>query len=204
MDIVKKKYIQVARYKNNKIKTNDFPTAIKIIGEYYNSALVLVESNTFGREITNRLVYDLEYENVFFSIDNKDFGIKMNRQIKKIGCSYLKSFLESQGMEICDADTIQEISQFVKKGDTYKADSGATDDLVMPLVHFAYFVSKKEFLENWFEVNNVDTLSKLSSDIEDELIPSMGFMSDGIETVDLDEVANEIPSLEDGLVWQDF
>jgi len=203
MDIYNRRYTQVARYKNNKVKTNDFPTAIKKIAIHYNEGLVLVESNTFGREITNRLVYDLEYENVYFSIENKDFGIKMNKQIKKIGCSYLKGYLENDNIDICDVDTIQELSQFVKKGETYKADEGATDDLVMPLVHFAFFVSKKELLENWFEVDNVNTLSKTSADIEDELIPSFGYMADGIEVIDLDEVANEISSLEDGLIWRD-
>jgi len=201
MDIHKKKYLQVARYKNNQIKTNDFPTAIYQIGEYYNQALVLVESNTFGREITNRLAFDLEYENIYFSHENKDYGIKLNKSIKKIGCSYLKTFIEGENIEIVDVETVSEISQFVKKGETYKADDNAFDDLVVPLVHFSYFISKKELLENWFDVDEVKTVSKLSSQIEDELIPTLGFISNGSETIDFNEVVEKVTDETSGLKW---
>lgn len=191
LNLFKKKYKQVARYKNNYIKTNDFPTVIKQIAEFYNMALVLVEANTLGGEVLHRLVYDLEYENVFFDQEtnkNNEYGIKVNKANKKIGCSYLKSHIENSNTDICDYMTLQELSQFVKKGDTYKADEKANDDLVMPLVLFSFFITKKQYVENWFDIENMNTKSKMSVDIENELLPPLGYINNGHETINLEEV----------------
>ena len=178
------KWKQVATFRDNLIKTNEFDGLIDQIAKYYNNALVIVESNSYGREILNRLVYEQEYENVFFEQDNKDFGLRMSRQTKDIGNSYLKSNIEDGVFELQDYETISELSKYVRKANTYKADDGHHDDLVTPLVLFSYFISNKENIINWigdFET----TKSRMNQMIESDLLP-VGFICNGNAEDDLD------------------
>jgi hypothetical protein len=178
------KWKQVATFRDNLIKTNEFDGLIDQIAKYYNDALVIVESNSYGREILNRIVYEQEYENVFFEQDNKDFGLRMSRQTKDIGNSYLKSNIEDGVFELQDYETISELSKYVRKANTYKADDGHHDDLVTPLVLFSYFISNKENIINWigdFET----TKSRMNQMIESDLLP-VGFICNGNAEDDLD------------------
>lgn len=186
------KFEQVAVYRDNKVKTNEFNIVINQMGVYYNNALVIAESNSYGREILNRLAYEDEYENLFFDADNKkDFGLFMSKQTKKIGNSFMKSNIESDKFILHDFETISELSKYIKKADTYKADSGQHDDLVTPLVLLSYFLSKRELVENWIDEDFSKMKSKLTEQIESELLP-MGFMCDGSSDIDLNNVGNNI------------
>jgi hypothetical protein len=188
--ILNRKYKQVATYRNNEIKTNEFDLIIDQIARYYNNALSIVESNSYGREILNRLVFDDEYENVFFEADSNDYGLKMTKQSKAIGNSYLKTNVETGIFELVDFETISELSKYIKKNKTYQADSGQHDDLVTPLVLFSYFLSKRRNIEDWLNVET-DIQSKVRERIQEELLP-IGFIADGSENVDLQQVVNNI------------
>jgi len=179
---------QVATFKDNMIKTNELDTVIDQIGKYYNDALVIVEANTYGREVLNNLVYVAEYSNVFFASEEKDYGLKMTVSSKRIGNAYLKSNIEDLKFKIVDFETISELSKYVLKGNVYRADAGQHDDLVTPLVLFSYFLSKKELVENWLLVDS-DMLikTKMQQQIESELLP-VGFISNGHEEINLQTV----------------
>lgn len=181
---------QVAVYKNNSIKTNEFDLVVNNLGLFYNNALVIVESNTYGREILNRLVYDQDYPNVFYPKDRDDYGIRMTSSSKKIGNSYLKSNIEDEHFEIIDLDTITELSKYVKKGDSYAADSGQHDDLVTPLVILSYFMSNKDNIESWLEVS-YDCAGDFRNRIEDELLP-FGFINTDSGIVNIKYIAENI------------
>lgn len=178
---------QVAIYRNNTIKTNEFDLVIDMIGKFYNDSLAIVEANTFGREILNRLVYDDEYPNVYYSPDNDDYGIKMTKQTKAIGNSYLKFNIEDSHFIIHDMETITELSKYIKKGDSYQADSGQHDDLVTPLVHLSFFLSNQRNIEDWLSTDY--SISTAYRDrIEEELLP-IGFISDGSESISMQDIA---------------
>lgn len=186
IDVTESPYKQVATYEDNTIKTNVFHHVISRIGSYYNDALVVVESNSMGGEVNDLLNFDSEYENIFYL--NKDFGLKTTKLTKRKGCAQLKHLIERGLLEVVDVNTIIQLSKFIKKrNNTYSADDGEHDDLVMPLVSFAFFMSQNQFVENWLDVE--DVTSKLQKEkikaIEDELLP-VGFIDDGIVLVDFE------------------
>lgn len=178
-----KDFLQVAVYRDNNIKTNEFDMIIHRLGLFYNDALLIVESNSYGREILNRLVYENENENVFFESDMSDFGIRMTKQSKAIGNSYLKSNIESFKFVLQDFETISELSKYIKRKNTYMADEGYHDDLITPLVILSYFLSKKQNVENWISFELVNK-SKMQEKIENEFL-HLGFICDGQREIDL-------------------
>jgi hypothetical protein len=193
--IRKDDFLQVAVYRDNEIKTNEFDMIIHRLGLYYNNALLIVEANSYGREILNRLVYDDENENVFFESEETDFGIKMNKQTKAIGNSYLKTNIETFKLVIQDFETISELSKYIKKKNTYMADDGYHDDLVTPLVIFSYFLSKKQNVENWIS-NLIVNKSKMQLKIESEFLP-LGFICDGNQEINLNVSSDEDDEFDD-------
>ena len=184
IDVTDEIYKQVAVYEDDEVKTNIFPTVIEKIGKYYNDAIVIVENNSIGDGVLNDLHYDLEYENLFF--DDK-FGIRMTKLSKSIGNSYLKTFIEDNLLQIVDENTVDQFNTYIKRGNTYKAEENKHDDLITPLVLFAYFMNNKKWIDDWLDLsaNNNDLFEKRKNKIEEELLP-MGFFNDGEEEINLD------------------
>ena len=181
---------QVACYRDNNVKTNEFDLVVKLIAENYNNALVIIESNSYGREILNRVVYDDDYENVYYSYEDDNYGIRMTKSSKKIGNSFLKSNIETGKFIINDFQTIKELSTYVKTGDSYAADKGQTDDMVTPLVILSYFLSNKKNIEDWINTDFNNDSENLKR-IENELIP-FGYLNNGATTLNLSEVAETV------------
>jgi hypothetical protein len=80
-----------------------------------------------------------------------------------------------------DADIISEISTFIETKNSYEADDGYHDDLVMCLVLFSWLTSNAYFKD----LNNIN-LRQLMYDekikaIEEQLTP-FGFYNDGNDT----------------------
>ena len=67
--------------------------------------------------------------------------------MKKIGCSNLKALIEDDKLLIPDYDIISELMAFVSSGDSFSAEEGANDDLVITLVLFAWLVDQQYFKE---------------------------------------------------------
>lgn len=172
IQIVKKieeKFKQVGRYKDNTSKPREFALIKKMIGEYYNEGLVIGESN-LGKESLNELHEELEYENIFFDLEEiNKIGLRMTTKTKKLGCSYLKKFIENNKFEIVDFDTINELSTFISKKNSYEADTGCHDDLVIPFILFAYLLNQELFIDWW-----IDEYTMRSSDTiveKEDLLP---------------------------------
>jgi hypothetical protein len=105
----------------------------------------------------------------------------MTKKIKRMGCSNMKDLLEQSGLEICDPDTILELSTFVPRGNSYEADKGFHDDMVMNLVMFSWFVSTEAF----GDVDDISLREMLYKDrqaMEDDLL-DFGFHNDGRPSV---------------------
>jgi len=202
LNVDSKPYEQVAVYKDNDISIRDFPIIVDKICKTYNNALIIGENNTIGAAVLDDLFYDLEYENLFFSIvkrrknntidevNDERFGIRMTPASKKIGCSNLKTNIEDDHFKLNDYNTIQELTWFIKQGDTYKAEEGRHDDLITPLVIFSYFLRRREWVEMWLDQSK-DTLSgDAIKQIEEDLLP-IGFVcDDGENIVNLGETSD--------------
>ena len=136
IDVSDRIFKQVAVYQNNTISPLLYPNIIYKYAKVYNDAMVVVESNDAGQVVCNGLYHDLEYENMFVEsvIKADSLGIRMNRKVKRIGCSSFKDLIETNKLEIYDRETISEISTFTARGNSWEATDGNHADLVMNLV----------------------------------------------------------------------
>lgn len=192
IDVTQTPYRQVAKYRNNKLPLLFFPTVIYSICRRYNEAYVLIETNNVGQQVVDILHYDLEYENVY-KIDHhhikgqtisggfkraSNFGIKTTKTVKKIGCANLKTLVESDKLLIQDFDTIAELNTFIRIRDSYAAEEGNNDDIVMGLVLFAWLTAQNYFKDS----TNIDIRKVLLEEQnmlgEEELTP-VGIIDDG-------------------------
>lgn len=155
-------YEVVAIYRNNTVNTILYPHIIHDILKEYNNAYVLIEVNSVGKEISDILMYEIEYENILttqtrgrngtilggsFGKDLK-YGLDMNKRSKAIGCSNLRTLIESNKLVINDKDFVKELTNFIRyPNGTFKADEGETDDVVMTGVMFAWLTTEEYFKE---------------------------------------------------------
>ena len=75
------------------------------------------------------------------------YGVKMSPLVKRMGCSNLKELIEQDKLLVQDFATISELTSFVAEGNSWAAEEGKTDDLVMSLVIFAWLTTQKYFRE---------------------------------------------------------
>lgn len=155
-------YKVVATYRNNTISPFNFPTIIKKVCETYNSAYALIETNDIGGQVSSILYNDLSYENVLmtrmmgrkgqmlsqgFASGRSEMGLRTTTQTKKLGCAILKRLIEEDKILLNDERIIAELSTFVSKANTYKAEEGHNDDLVMTLVFFAWLTRQEYYAD---------------------------------------------------------
>ncbi len=153
IDVSIRPFKVVCTYRDNTISTEILPDKIKWIGKHYNDSYVIVETNDMGEAVVNTLYDDLEYENVFRTSaetidgwEKKDhLGLRTTVKTKRKGCEALKNLVETGQLEVSDVNIISELSTFVAKRNTYAAESGSHDDLVMPLVLFGWVSTQKYF-----------------------------------------------------------
>lgn len=193
LDVSQMPYRVVAKYRNNDIKPLLFPHTIEQVAKGYNHAHVLVETNDLGQQIAESLQFELEYDNLLmttnrgragqilgagFSGRGAGFGVKMTKQIKKIGCANIKTLIESDKILINDFNIVEEMSTFVKRGQSWMAEEGNTDDLMMCLVIFGW-LSNQPFFKEMTDTNARQMLyDEQQALIEQDMAP-FGFVDDG-------------------------
>jgi len=184
IDISERPFKQVAVYRCNTISPLLFPTIIYKYAKVYNQAYVVIESNDQGTVVCNGLYLDLEYENMHVeSVSKNRMGIEITRKTKRLGCSGIKDLLEAGKLEVCDENTILEISTFVSKGTSYEASDGNHDDLMMNLVMFGYFATGNYFAE-LTDINVKQMLfQQRMEEIENDMVP-FGWHDDASDVID--------------------
>jgi hypothetical protein len=191
IDITQMPYKIVGKYRNNEISPLLYPSVIYRIGTEYNQAYVLIEINS-SEQVADILYGEYEYENIIsvnrtpqgqvvnggFGGGKTQLGVITDKKVKRIGCSNFKSMVEEKKLLICDSDTIAEISTFIEKKNSYSADEGYHDDLVMPLVLFSWLTTNSYFKD----LTNINIRKELYDArikmIEDEVTP-FGFINNG-------------------------
>ena len=184
-------YRQVGKYRDNKISPLLYPSVIYKVAKEFNEAYVLIEINT-SEQVADILYGEYEYDNIVFvnrttngqvvsggfGGGKTQLGVITDKKVKRIGCSNFKSMVEEKKLLIRDADTISEISTFIQRKNSYAADEGYHDDLVMPLVLFSWLTSNPYFKE----LTNVNLRKELYENrikmIEEEVTP-FGFINTG-------------------------
>jgi len=207
IDITEVPYKLVGKYRDNKIAPMLYPTIIHKVARDFNDAYVLIETNS-SEQVAHILHNELEYGNlVFVNRSTKtgqvvsggfgggktQLGVNTDKRVKRIGCFTFKSLLEEKKLLVFDADVISEISTFIQVRDSYQADDGYHDDLVMPLVLFSWLTTNPYFRE-MSDVNIREAMyQERIKQIEEEVVP-FGFIMNGGE----DELI-----VEDGDIWKE-
>jgi hypothetical protein len=188
-------YRLVAKYRDNQIKPMLFPSVIKDLAVAYNKAYILVEVNDIGEQVGQILHMDLEYDNVLmctmrgragqlvgqgFSGKKSQMGVKMSKNVKKIGCMNLKTLIEGDKLIIKDYDTISELTTFIQKSNSFEAEDGCNDDLAMCLVIFAWLIAQPYFKEMTDNDVRKRLYEEQKNQIEQDMAP-FGFISDGLD-----------------------
>jgi hypothetical protein len=193
-DISNIPYRQVATYHSSSISPVLFPTVIYNTAKLYNDAYVLVEINNTP-QIADSLHNDHEYENLWkvFTGNKKpqqlsagfargiQLGLKMSPQVKRIGCSNLKMLIEGDKLLINDFDTISELTTFVAEKNSFQAEVGANDDLVMSLVIFSWLTTQTYFKEIVSHDIRKQIQLETMNQVDDEGLPEM-MVEDGLQT----------------------
>lgn len=209
IDISVMPYQVVCTFKDNAIQTLVFPEVIFRLGNTYNEAFVLIEVNDLGQQVADILFYDLEYENVYMSRGSDTIkegggggatpGYRTTKKTKAIGCNMLKDLIENDKLMVNDSQIIDELTVFVRVGNTYKAEEGKHDDLAMCLVMFGYLVSLPVF-QNLFDFNlREQFVADQIREVEEQMLP-LGFFDNGLPECTVQK-PNANGWVENGEVW---
>lgn len=185
IDVTTIPYKQVCVYRNNRITPADYASVIKHVATMYNMAYVVVEINDLGGQVTYILRTEYDYENLMATEsagragkklsagfgNSVEDGIRTTISTKRLGCQVLKLLLEQHKLLLSDNNTVKELQTFSKSGESYEAESGFHDDLVMGLVIFSYITQDAYFKD----ITNGDVVSQLrdmeEDQVTDDLIP---------------------------------
>ena len=208
-DVTQMPYRIVAKYRSNEVKPILFPHLISKACHGYNKCEILCETNDIGQQIGESLNYELEYPNLLmttqrgragqilgagYSGRGSGFGVRMTKQIKKIGCSNIKTLIEGDKVVINDFNIIEEMSTYARRGNSWQAEEGCNDDLMTCLVLFGWLSNQPYFKE----MTNTNAIQQLYEEqeklIEQDMAP-FGFVDDGIPEWEKPEVD------EYGTVW---
>lgn len=161
-DVTKLPYEEVYIHQANTISPIVYAGYIDRIGKEYNYSDVLIELNDIGESIADDLFHNYEYENVLFTHRAKNnkqtlgykgdgslAGMKTTVITKSLGCSSIVTLIGKNKLIIKDPVTIDEFGNFIAKGNSYEAASGAHDDTVMTCIIFAWATTQNYFIENY-------------------------------------------------------
>ena len=193
IDITEMPFKVVGKFRDNKVSPLLYPDFIARVAKDFNNAYVLIENNDIGQQVVDILHQELEYENIFSTVQEKNkqyvspgfgkqttLGVRTSKAVKRQGCLALKSLIEETKFLVWDADCISELSTFVEKSGSFSADEGYHDDLAMCMVLFAW-LSTQQFFK---DLTNVSVREGLYNSqmryIEKDLTP-FGFLDNGLE-----------------------
>jgi hypothetical protein len=195
IDITHAPWRLVAKYRDKDVRPMLFPNIIYNVANNYNKAYVLTEVNDIGEAVSASLFYDLEYENVLmcamrgragqivgqgFSGTKVQMGVKMSKTVKAQGCSNLKTLIEDDKLLVKDYNIVSELTTFIQVKQSFEADEGYNDDLVMCLVIFAWLVQQDYFKEMTDQDIRRRIYEEQKNAIEQDMAP-FGFIDDGLE-----------------------
>ena len=197
-DITTIPYTIVTKYKNNELKPMLLADVIKSTATAYNNAYILIEIASVGEQVAKNIHYDLEYGNLLMSSvngragqvigqglygRNSQYGLKISKQVKRVGCSNLKTIIEDDKVLIRDFEIISELTTFIAKNNSYEAEIGCNDDLVSCLVIFAWLIVQDYFKD----LTNNDIRKKISEEQKEQLdleLAPLGYFSNGMNEED--------------------
>jgi hypothetical protein len=209
-DVTDLPYKVVATFRDNEIKPILFPEMIAKVCTQYNKAHILVEVNDIGAQISDGLHYELEYDNILmttqkgragqilgamFSQRGSQLGVRMTKQIKKMGTANIKAIIESDKIIINDFNIIGEMSTFTRKNQSWQAEEGCNDDYMTCLTILGWVANQRYFKEMTDRNIRAEMYKEQEKLIEQDMAP-FGFVDNGVDTPEEQPFSDEY-----GQVW---
>jgi hypothetical protein len=137
----------------------------------------------------------------FGSVKKVQMGVKTSVLTKKVGCQVLKNMIEEDKLIVEDVDVISEFTTFISKKQSFEAEDGHNDDLVMCLVLFAW-ATRQQYFKNLTDMDvRLAMYQKDIDEIEEQMLP-FGYYTDGIyDEDDIKEDKNWSKSGDDWLIF---
>lgn len=147
---------QVALYKSSMVSQASLAYILVKIAKDYNNCIIVIENN-FGSVLGEVLQNEIGYDNLYTDdskqakLLNKTCGINLTKKNKRVGVMHLTDVLNNQLLKLCCEEAIEELSNFVRRKDSWGSSSAELhDDVVMSLVLFCVF-SKTEYFKEYAE-----------------------------------------------------
>tara|TARA_B100000900_G_scaffold415394_1_gene445136 strand:+ start:3133 stop:4764 length:1632 start_codon:yes stop_codon:yes gene_type:complete len=192
-DVTELPYRVVATFRDNEIKPILFPEMIAKVCTQYNKAHILVEVNDIGAQISDGLHFEIEYDNILmttqkgragqilgamFSQRGSQLGVRMTKQIKKMGTANIKAIIESDKLVINDFNIVGEMSTYTRKNQSWQAEEGCNDDYMTCLVILGWVANQRYFKEMTDRNIRAEMYKEQEKLIEQDMAP-FGFVDDG-------------------------
>lgn len=173
----KKKFRQVAMYRRNTIRAEDFAVVVNDICRWYNDAQYIIENNGVGQSVAEELFYEIGNDCMISTDKRGALGTKATKETKLDACRLLKKMLEKGHLTVVDSDTIDELSRFEEVApDVFRGAPGKHDDLVSALYWACYCLQQPEVDLDGFTSGT--SRRSMGAAMNDEMPPPM-YMTDG-------------------------
>jgi hypothetical protein len=171
--VVPVKMEQVAIFRDNNIDVYKFAEVVDRLSYYYQNAYIMVENNSEGSAIINRLWWDLENENLVNSGSKAiNLGIRASRTTKPKAVLLMKKIIEDGSLRIPDKETVEELSTYIEENDKFFG-KDKPDDTVSAL-YWALYILEMNILDEKYEFQEKEeandiwgVLSDIVKDTED-------------------------------------
>ena len=131
---------QVAEFYSNTCPPHNFSQVVAMIGRMYNNALIIVESQSAGLTVLEKLQHEFFYENLFECSQGGNsktlsVGIKTSRSTRPKFLETMQTRLINESIAIRSRRFIKELKGFIWNAQTKRAEAtkGFHDDAIMAL-----------------------------------------------------------------------
>ena len=193
---------QVAEFYSNTIHVEDFAMVLSTVGNYYNTALMVVDNFGCGAALLNRIESDINYEYLYhqYSKTHQKPGFNISSKTRPLILENLQNHAMNGTVKIRSRRLVNELNTFVVAGNKRRAEAqnGSHDDLVMALA-LALFINDQfnksnVYLDDKTHLSNPKVNKKLNQIKKEIEELSFGIILDKNE--DLEELADLIPGVQ--------
>ena len=143
----KDEIVEVAAFSDSTTNCEEYCAILMYLAKMFGNPPILVENNGVGQAVVNKLVYDLEYDNMV-NLAKKGFGCPCTKQTKLAMCLLFKRYFEEGKLRVNDAQTLRELTTFEERTtNVFKASGNNHDDNIMALMWALYYMETPYFDE---------------------------------------------------------
>ena len=185
---------QVAEFYSNTIKPYQFAQVLHQTGIFYNTALVVVESNGPGAATLSRLQHNLHYENLYYTLEgNKEkAGLMSNSKTRPLFVETLQTCLYNDLVKIKSFRLTRELNTYIfnRSKNRPEAARNAHDDLISSLMFGLYVI---DLQERYLPIRDTITTDNISSSLSGKSLNDI--QNSLIDGVDLEDFPEELEDL---------